>query len=144
MYMSELWTNKPASVVQRQAWLIERENMSKDDAYDQARREFYSERLREEVERRVAREEAMATGAYFGKTVIGIGNDLEDQEFEKFRGYAQKAIIEMEATRSAGQSSLEAGIIEGPEIQSAITDLELPAEGTAAQPESTEQKPSPL
>ena len=95
--------------------------MSKDDAYDQARREFYSERMREDVERRVAREEAMATGAYFGKTVIGIGNDLEDEQFEKFRGWAQKTIIEIEASRSAGSSNLDVtALTEGPELGSAL------------------------
>lgn len=96
------------SVVQRQVWLMEQKNLTKDEAYEQARREFYEERLREDVERRVAKEEATSTGAYFGKTMIGIGNDLEDQQFDKFRAWAEKTVTEQEQSRSASSPSRSA------------------------------------
>lgn len=57
-------------------------------AYNQARREFYELRHREDVERRVAKEEAMATGAYFGKSTLEVGMELEDIWQEKWKQWA--------------------------------------------------------
>ena len=61
-------------------------------AYDQARKEFYDLRLQEDVERRVAKEEAMSTGAYFGTSALDIGMELEDKEYEKWKQWALKEV----------------------------------------------------
>lgn len=88
---------KSSSVVQRQLWLLhqndgqtDKPKMTKSQAYDQARKEFYELRLLEDVQRRVAIEEALATGAYFGKSLLDIGMGLEDQEFERWKARAEK------------------------------------------------------
>ena len=64
--------------------------MTRPQAYDRARKEFYDLRMQQDVARRVAREEALATGAYFGKSVNEIGMELEDAEYEKWREWAAK------------------------------------------------------
>lgn len=49
----------------------------------------------------MAKEEALSTGAYFGKTMLGIGNDLEDDQFEVFREWAEKQALATEQARAA-------------------------------------------
>lgn len=63
--------------------------MTKSEAYDIARREFYRLRLQEDIERRVAAEEAEATGATFGPTRLQIGMELENQEHERWKEWAR-------------------------------------------------------
>jgi small subunit ribosomal protein S23 len=78
------------SVVQRQLHLLQTvPNMTKSAAYDIARREFYRFRHREDIERRVAAEEAEATGAEFGPTMLEVGVELENQEFERWKQWAR-------------------------------------------------------
>ncbi|KAG6094013.1 hypothetical protein E4U30_003744 [Claviceps sp. LM220 group G6] len=77
-------------VVQRQLYLMQTERMGRAKAYDKVRREFYRLRQAEEVENRVAIEEAKYVGAYFGKTRLDVGMQLEDQEFEKWKVWAGK------------------------------------------------------
>ncbi len=88
------------SVVQRQLWLMENKNMSKEQAYDQARREFYRLRHEEDVERRIAQEEARIVGAYFGKNTTQVGMGLEDKSHEEWKKYALEQITKVEAMRS--------------------------------------------
>ena len=96
---------KSKSVIQRQLWLLRNNpQISRAQAYDQARKEFYELRLREEVRRQVAKEEAMATGAYFGKSAIDIGLELEDKEYERWKKYAEKQVVLIEQRRAAGPS----------------------------------------
>lgn len=76
-------------------------NMTPARAYDQARKEFYERRLHQDVERRIAKEEAMATGAYFGKTVLQIGTELEDKAFEEWKVWASKETVKMEQKMAA-------------------------------------------
>ncbi|KAL1968840.1 hypothetical protein VTN77DRAFT_1201 [Rasamsonia byssochlamydoides] len=79
------------SVVQRQLWLLNNvPDMTKSAAYDIARREFYQLRLREDIERRVAAEEAEATGANFGPTMLEVGMQLENKEFERWKQWAKQ------------------------------------------------------
>jgi len=75
--------------------------LTEDQAYDIARKEFYRLRHREEVERRVAKEEALWTGAYFGKGVIEIGMGLEDKTYEKWKGWALKEVEAIEMQKAA-------------------------------------------
>lgn len=78
------------SVVQRQLWLLNNTpDITKTEAYDIARREFYQLRLQEDIERRVAAEEAEATGAEFGPNMLSLGMELEDKEFERWKEWAQ-------------------------------------------------------
>ncbi|KAF2491261.1 37S ribosomal protein Rsm25 [Lophium mytilinum] len=78
------------SVVQRQLWLMTNEFKTQSAAYDQARREFYHHRHLEEVGRRIAKEEALATGAYFGKGPLEVGMELEDKAYEQWKEWAAK------------------------------------------------------
>ncbi|KAH7320824.1 37S ribosomal protein S25 [Stachybotrys elegans] len=81
-------------VVQRQLWLMENEKMPKQEAYDKVRKEFYRLRQEEEIEKRVALEEARYVGAYFGKTRMDVGMLLEDLEFENWKIWAGKMAAE--------------------------------------------------
>lgn len=90
-----LYTNvlSTTSVVQRQLWLLHNvPNMSKGNAYDIARREFYQLRQREDIARRVAAEEAEATGASFGPSRLEIGMQLENEEYERWKEWAKSEV----------------------------------------------------
>ena len=84
---------------------MDHEGLSKDQAYDQARREFYRLRQAEEVERRIAQEEARMVGAYFGKNTLQIGMALEDKSHEKWKKYARNKMIKEEAVRNEAYQS---------------------------------------
>lgn len=71
--------------------------MGKRKAYDTARREFYKLRQAEEIEKRIAVEEARYVGAYFGKSRLDIGMQLEDHEFENWKVWAGKEAANREA-----------------------------------------------
>lgn len=82
------------SVVQRQLWLMENTpDITESAAYDIARGEFYNLRMREDVERRVALEEAMAVGATFGKSYMDIGIEMEEKALEAWRKSATADIL---------------------------------------------------
>lgn len=101
-------------MVQRQLWL--RHNVpgiTNTQAYDQARKEFYNLRLQEDVERRIAKEEAMATGASFGPSALDIGRHLEDKEYERWKESAIKEIALMEQRNAAMYTG---GIVENEEM----------------------------
>jgi len=98
-------------VVQRQQWLIEdelrRTGRTADDttfeerraveerAYDRARKEFYELRLHEDVEREVAREEALHFGAYFqpGENERALAH--EDKAYGFWKEWAQARVQKM-------------------------------------------------
>ena len=82
--------------------------MGKRKAYDTARKEFYRLRQEEEIQRRVALEEAKHVGAYFGKTRLDVGMQLEDQEFENWKIWAGKESANREAQFSAEVDSFGA------------------------------------
>ncbi|KAJ5113372.1 37S ribosomal protein S25 [Penicillium angulare] len=97
------------SVVQRQLWLLNNvPDMTKESAYDLARREFYRLRLQEDIERRVAAEEAEATGAQFGPKYLDIGMELENKEYEKWKEWAklQSQIFGQRAAALSGAPEL--------------------------------------
>lgn len=73
-------------MVQRQLWLREDDPaLSAEKAYDMARKEFYDLRLQEDIERRIAVEEARACGATFGKTYLELGIEMEEKYLEQWR-----------------------------------------------------------
>lgn len=88
-------------MVQRQLWLMQNEGMSKRQAYDLARWDFYRLRQAQEIEKRVAVEEARCVGAYFGKTKLDVGMILEDREFERWKVWAGEKRAQLEAMDSA-------------------------------------------
>lgn len=79
--------------------------MPKAEAYDMARREFYALRQEEEIERRIAKEEAQHVGAYFGKTRLEIGHMLEGKEFDRWKTWAATEIEKQKAMRSEAESA---------------------------------------
>ncbi|RAL05818.1 mitochondrial 37S ribosomal protein mS23 [Aspergillus ibericus CBS 121593] len=100
------------SVVQRQLWLLNNvPDMTKSAAYDIARREFYRLRLQEDIERRVAAEEAEATGAVFGPTRLEIGMELENREYERWKQWAK--------TEAQLSDQRLAAFLGNPEVQAA-------------------------
>lgn len=93
------------SVVQRQLWLLNNvPDMTKTAAYDIARQEFYKIRLQEDIQRRVAVEEAEATGATFGPSYLEIGMELENQQHENWKAWAktQAQIFEQQIASLSG------------------------------------------
>jgi len=101
----------PDSVVQRQLWLMENEALTKQQAYDHARREFYELRQKQDIERRIALEEARYVGAYFGKNTLQIISGLEDKQFNRWRTWAAAEIARL----SAAQSQAYTSVVEIPE-----------------------------
>lgn len=75
--------------------------MTSKKAYDQARREFYDIRYEQEVERRVAKEEAEMTGARFDKSRIEISQDIEDKMYGDWKKWALEEISLMNTQRAA-------------------------------------------
>lgn len=101
-----------------------RMKFSKAKAYDQARKEFYELRHVEEVEQRVAREEALSTGATFGKSALEVGMELENKTFEQWKEWAQVQVTLQEQTRSAAYTGLGS--------QSSVEDLDDSSSGMDA------------
>jgi small subunit ribosomal protein S23 len=83
--------------------------MTNARAYDIARKEFYALRHEEEVERRVAREEALWTGAYFGKSALEVGMELEDKTYESWKAWATKEVEAIDLQRNAAYTGLGTG-----------------------------------
>lgn len=89
---------------------MKHEKLSKPEAYDKARREFYRVRHLEEIRLRVAREEAMHVGAYFAKGPNEIGMELEDKAFENWKLWAEKQIED--------EQQMRAQMFSGPQAES--------------------------
>ncbi|KAK3344860.1 mitochondrial ribosomal protein [Neurospora tetraspora] len=89
------------SVVQRQLWLMERQGMTKQEAYDKARHEFYKLRQLEQMERRIAAEEARMVGGYFGKDLLAVGMELENRTYESWKKWATTEIARQESARAS-------------------------------------------
>ncbi|KAK5127541.1 hypothetical protein LTR85_006881 [Meristemomyces frigidus] len=100
------------AVVQRQAYLMSR-GLSNAAAYDAARKEFYRFRHSRETETRVAKEEALATGAFFGPGPLDIGMKLEDQQYEAWKAWAAKeitALKQLQGSAYTGNENEEGGV----------------------------------
>lgn len=85
---------------------MENEGLDRNESYDKARKEFYALRHEEEIERRVAKEEATWVGGYFGKGFLEIGMELEDKSYEHWKEWATKemsAIAQQNAGTYTGQ-----------------------------------------
>jgi small subunit ribosomal protein S23 len=111
-------------------WLMKYKGYSKPKAYDQARREFYQHRHLEDIRRRIAKEEAQSTGAYFGKGPLEIGMELEDKTFESWKEWATQQIEDEQSTRAqmfSGPQTAEE--LDGDEFDAALEEVqdEVPA-----------------
>lgn len=102
--------------------------MTSTEAYDIARGEFYALRHEEDVERRVAKEEALSTGAYFGKSTLEIGMELEDQAYEEWKAWATKEIKVFEQQKEAVYTNFDitddADTTNTPDLDSELVELE--------------------
>ncbi len=112
-------------------YLTRHEGLTKAAAYDKARREFYKHRHLEDLERRIAHEEALSTGAYFGMSANEVGMMHEDTAFENWK---QWAIKEATAQRQA-EEAMYTGSVEEEEAPGAETAVEV-------EDEETEEKPA--
>lgn len=111
------------SVVQRQLWLLNNvPDMTKSKAYDIARREFYRLRLQEDIERRVAVEEAEATGATFGPSYLEIGMGLENQEYERWKAWARSQAQILSGQQSSSPASATVDVDEGEDSLGVATE----------------------
>lgn len=125
------------SVVQRQMWLMKHKGYSKPRAYDEARREFYQHRHLEDIRRRVAREEALHVGAYFGKGPLDIGMELEDKMFENWKRWAERQIEDEQQMRAQMFSGPQTGDdMSNNEMDEALDEVQ------PAVPESKEGQPA--
>ena len=109
-------------------WLIKHQKLSKASAYDQARREFYHHRHLAEIRTRIAKEEAMHVGAYFGKGPIEVGMELEDKAWENWKAWANQQIEEEQSMRAqmfSGPQNEEAGpsALNEAEYEHAVNEL---------------------
>lgn len=109
-------------------YLMKHEHMTKPAAYDLARREFYDVRHAQETERRIAKEEALHYGAYFGKSTLEIGEELEDQVWEGWKTSALAHLDEVQAQRTQAVSTFS---------QEGESD-EIPDDGIVAEPQTVE------
>lgn len=80
-------------------------NLTREKAYDMARHEFYVLRQQEEIEARVAREEASHLGAYFGKSHLQISTQLEDNQFEHWKKWAARQIADKKLSNESAYTS---------------------------------------
>jgi len=95
------------SVVQRQRWLMVNQRLPQAEAYDKARKEFYKLRHREDIQRRVAKEEALMVGAKFGPGPVEIGMQLEDEAYEAWREWANKEVETLKQMSASAGTGLD-------------------------------------
>lgn len=119
-------------------WLMKHQHLSKPAAYDIARREFYQHRHLEDIRRRVAKEEALHVGAYFGKGPLQIGMELEDQTWESWKRWAARQIEDEQSMRAQMFSGpqTDGEDMSGEEFDAAMSELQ------PAVPQSKEGQPA--
>lgn len=107
-------------------------------AYDAARKEFYAARLAQDVERRVAKEEAESTGAYFGKSALEVGMELEDKAYEQFKAWAIKEDEALTLRRTAVFTGVASALDETRLLVEAEEENEEQKKGNAGAAEAAE------
>lgn len=85
---------------------MEAKGVPKQRAYDIARKEFYKLRQQEEIERRIAVEEARMYGGYFGETDLQVGMKIEDRAYETWKKWATDNIARLEVSREAAYANV--------------------------------------
>ena len=82
-------------VVQRQLYLLQTvPRITVAEAYDKARKEFYDVRRQEDIQRRIAAEEAEATGAYFGPSILQWSMQIENKQYDDWEEWSRKTVME--------------------------------------------------
>ena len=115
-------------------------NMSPAKAYDQARKEFYKLRLQEDVQRMIAQEEASATGAYFHKSTLEVGMELEDKQYERWKTWGIKEVQLAEQRRNSMYTGQDNQAMDVPsddsDIEAGIEEISdtLPTQGGTSAP----------
>lgn len=90
------------SVVQRQLWLLHNvPDLTVPEAYDVARKEFYTVRRRQQTAMRIAVEEAEMFGADFGTPVQSVGMSKEDAMYNEWLEWAAEENMKMMQSRSS-------------------------------------------
>lgn len=59
------------------------------------------------MERRVAKEEALSVGAYFGKSVLEVGMELENKSYESWKAWATQEAATIEQQRGAQYTGMD-------------------------------------
>ncbi|CZT24656.1 related to 37S ribosomal protein S25, mitochondrial [Ramularia collo-cygni] len=114
------------AVIQRQQYLMHKQSLSEAAAYDRARKELYRFRHAREIEQRVAREEALSTGAYFGPGPLQTGMHVEDQMYEQWKAWAQNEIQAQKALAGSAYTGAEEEVgldAEGGEESAALEEV---------------------
>lgn len=83
------------------------QSVSREQAYDIVRKEFYAIRQQQDIERRVAAEEARMVGAYFGKSRLEVGMELENKTFEEWRTWAQNENAKITAASQSAYANYD-------------------------------------
>lgn len=99
------------SVVQRQAYLMST-GIPSATAYDTARKELYRVRHANEIEARVAKEEALAVGAFFAPGPLEHGMKLEDQQYEAWKEWAKTETEALKQLQGSAYTGNEAELAE--------------------------------
>ena len=121
------------SVIQYQLHLIETyPNLSTSAAYDIARKEFYAVRLEQDIQKRVAAEEALSVGAIFDTPYFDIMFEREGQVLREWRNKASQDLAIRKHRRNAAYSSTAAA-----EDAAAAAAAKPPTEGPEATIEAT-------
>lgn len=81
---------------------MENEGLEQREAYDVARKKFYALRLEEDIERRIAKEEALHVGAEFPYSHMSVHAEQESKFYEKWK---KDALEEIERRRNRASSA---------------------------------------
>lgn len=84
------------SVVQRQKYLLENvPDITVDEAYDIARKEFYTLRRQEAIRRKVAKEEALHMGATPEKSILQWSMQIENKHYNEWEEWSRGQVMEL-------------------------------------------------
>ncbi|KAF8469067.1 mitochondrial ribosomal protein S25 [Kalaharituber pfeilii] len=111
------------SVIQHQLWLLNSNPyLTTRQAYDIARKKFYQLRLQEDIERRIATEEALAVGAVFDKSYFDIVFEREGQVLQDWKTKAAQDLALRKHKRNAAYSSTSLGEDAAAQVEGAAAE----------------------
>lgn len=88
----------------------------------------------EDTERRVAKEEALHTGAQFGPSAMQIGMQLENEEYDRWRTWAAKEAEVAQQRRAAMYTGTQTGDTSEAEPGEEVAALEEISDSISAEP----------
>ena len=103
-------------------------SISRAEAYDLARKEFYDLRQFEQIEQRVSHEEATYVGAYFNKPLLDVAMELEDEVQMRWLEWAEKELLAMESTAHGPVQQASAPVLDSLPL---ATSSSLPSDKSA-------------